>query len=192
MRSASMPASLVALLACCAVTVLGGLGLLLAVAKRETPASRDYRVVALGGLQYEAMQARPINPGDAIDAGIVSGLPARARRLRSGQMLLGAFVAVSNDSLRPVPAAARIELRDQFGRDYQPLQLPANNPYAYVPMAVPPKHRVPADGTAAADNLAATGKLLLFRIPAGDYETGALELVIHDARHPAHVAYLNV
>ena len=192
MHNSFLPASLFALIACCAVTVLAALGLLLVVAKRETPAAPDYRVVAQGDLEYEAMLGRPIDPSDAIDAKIVSGLSGRDRRLRSGQLLFGAFVAVTNESLHPVLAAARIELRDQSGRSYQPLRLSAGNPYTYEQRAIPPKFRFPADGTPAADNLVATGKLLLFRISAGDYETGTLELVIHDARHPGRVAYLAV
>ena len=41
--------------------------------------------------------------------------------------------------------------------------------------------RVPALGSVADDNLAAGGKLLVFRIPAKAYaDSQALELVIHD------------
>jgi hypothetical protein len=40
------------------------------------------------------------------------------------------------------------------------------------------------------DNLAATGRLLVFRIPAQAYESEALELVIHDPSHPAATASL--
>jgi hypothetical protein len=192
MRGSTMHAWLLALLAFCATAVLGVLVLLLAVAKPAAPTAPDYRVVALGRLQYQAMLGRPIKPRNTIDASMVAGLSAGDRRLRSGHMLFGAFIAVANDSLRPVPAAEHIDLRDDAGHVYQPLHLPATNPYAYVPRAILPKTRLPRVGTPADDNLAATGQLLLYRIPADRYESGILELVIHDARHPRHVAYLDV
>ena len=93
--------------------------------------------------------------------------------------LFGAFIAVTNPALRFIPSADRIELRDDAGHVYRPLRLPAANPYAYSPRAIPPHTRAPLDGTAAADNLAATGLLLLYRIPSRMYESGVLELVIH-------------
>jgi hypothetical protein len=107
-------------------------------------------------------------------------------------MLFGAFIAVANDSPGWRPAAERIELRDDAGHVYRPLPLPATSRYAYVPRPVPPRTRIPGPGTPADDNLAATGRLLLFRIPADRYDEGLLELVIHDARDPARVAYLVV
>jgi hypothetical protein len=76
--------------------------------------------------------------------------------------------------------------------DYRPLPLSTSNPYAYLPWSVPPKTRIPGVGTPADDDLAATGKLLLFRIPADSYEDGVLELVIHDARDPQQRADLVV
>jgi hypothetical protein len=44
----------------------------------------------------------------------------------------------------------------------------------------------------ADDDLAATGKLVLFRIPADSYEGGVLELVIHAAHDPQQRADLVV
>lgn len=192
MRGSTMHVWLFALLALCAAALLGVLALFMVIAKPATPAAPDYRVVALGGLQYEAMMGRPIQPRNAIDASIVSGLTAGDRRVRSGQMLFGAFIGVANDSLRPVPAADRIELQDEFGHVYHSLHLPATNPYAYVPRAIPPKTRIPQFGSPADDNLATTGLLVVFRIPADRYESGPLQLVIHDSRDHRRVAYLTV
>jgi hypothetical protein len=167
------------LVAVCSFVVIGALAGLVVGVKRTNAGSPDYRVVSAGGLQYEAMLGRPIDPQDSVDKAIIAGLPPRERRVPRGDLLFGAFIAVTNPALRFVPSADRIELRDDFGHVYRPLRLPAANPYAYSPRAIPPHTRSPLDGTAAADNLAATGQLLLYRIPSGAYENGELELVIH-------------
>jgi hypothetical protein len=190
MRRSTFPIWLLIPLGLGAVAVLGALAVLLFVAKPTKATAPDYRVVEVGGLQYEAMMGRPIDPRNAVDAAIVAGLPASERRPRSGEILFGAFIAVANDSPRALPAAERIELRDDAGHDYRPLNLPRSNPYAYVPGPIPPDTRLPRSNSPADDNLAATGLLVLFRIPAADYENGVLELVIHDPRQPGRIAQL--
>jgi hypothetical protein len=185
-------AAVTALFAVCAAAALCALAALLIIAKPVEGTPPDDRVVAVGGLQYEAMLGRPVDPGNAVDAPIVAGLPAGDRRLGPGQMLFGAFIAVANDSLQPLPTARSIELRDVGGRVYRPLALPASNPYAYAPRPVPPKTRIPGFGTPADDDLAATGQLVLFRITTKSYDAGPLELVIHDARNPKELVDLDI
>lgn len=188
MRGSTLSPLLFALSAVCAAAVVGALFAVLLIAKPTKRTPPTDRVAAIGGLQYEAMLGRPVHPGHAVDAPIVAGLPAHDRRLRPGQMLFGAFIAIANDSSRFVPASRRIELRDDAGHVYRPLPLSPTNPYAYVAKPIPPKTRIPGFGTPADDDLAATGKLLLFRIPAAHYDEGVLELVIHDVRDPAKTA----
>lgn len=183
---------MVVLLAGCGVALIGGVAITLAVAKPGNAGAPDYRVVSIGGLQYESMLGRPIDPANPVDAAIVRGLPAGERGVRPGEMLFGAFIAVSNDSPKRLPAATSVELRGDSQHVYRPLQLPASNAYAYAPRSIPPNTRVPGVGTAADDNLAATGYLLLFRVPAYYAREGQLELVIHEPGHPSSTASLDV
>jgi hypothetical protein len=193
MRSSSVSALMLVALACCAAALVAGLALMLGFAKTVSADAPDYRVVALGGLQYEAMLGRPIDPANAVDAAIIRGLPAGERRSRPGEILYGAFIAVANDSPRRRQAASRIELEDDANHLYPPLRLPAGNAYAYhSPRSIPPMTRVPGYGTPADDNLAATGYLLLFRIPTSVERAGILELVIHDPDRPAETASLDI
>jgi hypothetical protein len=175
-----------------AAALFVALGVLLATEKRVAAAAPDHRVVKVGGLEYEAMQGRPLNPAGAIDRRIVTGLSALDRRMRRGAMLFGAFISVTNDGSRALPTADHIELRDERGDVYRPLPLPAANAYAYSPRLIHPRTRIPGQGTRADDNLAATGLLLLFRIPALEYDNGVLELVIHDPLHPRRTASLTI
>jgi hypothetical protein len=162
----------------CVAVALATVSVFLAVEKRAAAAAPDYRVATVGGIEYEAMDGRPVHPTDSVDRAIVGGVD----RVRHGQMLFGAFFSVTNSSTRPLRSADWIELRDDAGRVYRPVALPVTNPYAYTPRLVRPHTRIPAQGSVADDNLAAGGKLLLFRIPAREYDSGGtFELVIHSA-----------
>lgn len=172
------------------VVLFAGVGVLFATQHRQNPKAPDFRVVRIGGVEYEAMLGRPLHPGNPIDAAIVAGLSRRDRRVAAGEMLFGAFIATANDSSTALTTADRIELRDQYNHVYRPLALSATNPYAYTQRRLRPGVRVPAVGSPADDNLAATGRLLVFRIPAQAYESEALELVIHDPSQPADTASL--
>jgi hypothetical protein len=177
----------------CALGLLVVFAVLLATQHRATATAPDFRVVRVGGVEYESMQGRPMDLRNPEDRRIVAGLPARQRHAGRGRILLGAFVATTNDSSGPRRTAGRIELRDQGGHVYRPLALPPSNPYAYTPRLLKPGERLPAFGSPADVNLAATGELLLFRVPARRYESGdVLELVIHDPSHPTATASLIV
>jgi hypothetical protein len=173
-----------------AIVLFTGVGVLFATQHRANPRAPDFRVVRIGGIEYEAMQGRPLDPSNRVDAAIVAGLSARDRHVAAGETLFGAFFATTNDSSTRLRTADRIELRDQAGHIYRPLALPATNPYAYTQRLLRPGVRVPALGSPADDNLAATGRLLVFRIPKLAYESEALELVIHDPSQPAATASL--
>lgn len=172
------------------VVVFAGVGVLFATQHPENPGAPNFRTVRVGGVEYEAMQGRPLDPRDAVDAAIVAGLSERDRRLAAGEMLFGAFVATTNDSSAALRTADRIELRDQDGHVYRSLALPATNPYAYSQRLLAPGAHAPVFGSAANDNLAATGRLLVFRIPTQTYDSEELELVIHDPSQPAATASL--
>ena len=184
MRRIPLNSLMFVLLALCATAGVAGMGLLVAIAKPTHGESPNDRVVALGGLQYEAMLGRPINVKDSVDRQIVGRLPDEERRTRPGEMLFGAFVAVSNDSARPLRAASHIELEDNYNHSYRALRLPPGNPYAYTPRPIPPRTRLPGARSPVDENLAATGYLLLFRVPTSVFQTGVFELVIHDPGHP--------
>jgi hypothetical protein len=171
--------------------LFAGVIVLFATQHRVAAAAPSHRVVGVGGIQYEAMLGRPLDPKNPVDREILAGLPARERHVASGQMLFGAFISAANDSSSPLRTAGRIELRDEAGHVYRPLRLPSTNPYAYSQRRLRPQTRIPAVGSVADANLAATGRLVLFRIPAEVY-TGsqALELVIHDPSAPGATASL--
>jgi hypothetical protein len=173
-----------------ALVLFTGAAVILATQHRETPKAPDYRATRIGGVEYEAMQGRPLDPDNPVDRAIVAGLSRRDRHAAAGETLFGAFIAMTNDSTGPVTTADRIELRDENGRVYRPLSLPISNPYAYSPRLLRPGTRIPTLGSPADDNLAATGRLLVFRIPTQAYDSATLELLIHDPSQPHATASL--
>jgi hypothetical protein len=174
----------------CTVMLFAAAAVLFATQHRASAKAPDFRVVRVGGVEYESMQGRLLDLADPVDRAIAAGLPAAQRRVKTGETLFGAFIAVTNDSAAPLATAGRIELRDQSGHVYRPLALPVSNPYAYSQRRLRPGTRIPALGSAADDNLAATGRVLLFRIPTQAYQGQTLELVIHDPSSPATTASL--
>jgi hypothetical protein len=170
----------------CGAILLAALGLFLAIMHRQAAAAPDYRVVKVGGLEYEAMQSRRV----AADSRIAAGLPARDRHLPRGKVLFGAFISVTNTSSHALPTAARIDLRDLAEHVYHPIRLPVTNRYAYQAHLIHPSTRIPPFGTVADDNLSTNGLMLLYRIPAWQYRNGQFELVIHNPSDPAATASL--
>jgi hypothetical protein len=153
-------------------------------------ATAAVRSVEIGGVRYEAMSGRPLEPHDAVDAQLIAGLPAADRHVPRGEVLYGAFLGASNDTATAKPAARDIELRDASNHDFRAVALPASNPYAYRLRNVPGRTRVPPTRSPAAENLAAEGYVVVFRIPRASYDAGPLELVIHDPLHRAATAEL--
>jgi hypothetical protein len=134
------------------------------------------------------MNGRALDPASAVDRPMLAGLPARYRHPRHGEMLYGAFIAFTNTSTRPVRSASRIDLRVDDGPSYHALPLRSTNPYAYSARVIRPGTRIPAFGSRADTNLAAMGKLVLFRIPTAPYTNGAaFALLIQAGSHTAEL-----
>ena len=180
----SMRRTLVILLLCCMAALPLGLGLLVAGAKPQTSTPPDYSQATLDGLRYDMVMGRRLDPSNPVDAQILAGVPKAERHVGKGQVLYGAFVTLANASSRARTSAARIDLRDQAMRVHHPLPIPAGNPYAYRPTTLRAGAQIPRQGTPAADDIAAGGKLLLYRVSAFQYRNGSFELVIHDPHRP--------
>jgi hypothetical protein len=174
--------------AACAVALVVSLGVFLAVEKGAAGAAPQFRVAQIGGVEYQSMNGRALNPASPVDGPMLAGLPARYRHPRHGEMLYGAFIAFTNTSTRPVRSAPRMDLRVDDGPTYRSLPLRSTNPYAYMARTVRPGTRIPAFGSPADRNLAAMGKLVLFRIPTAPYTNGAaFALIIHEGGQTAQL-----
>jgi hypothetical protein len=187
----SLPWAVLAWGISCALA-LAAFVVVLAISHPTTAAAPSYSLVTVGGLEYQAMDGRPLDPANSADAAILAGVPARERRTAPGEELFGAFVAVTNPTQRVLAPARTIALAADPGELYPAITLPASSPYAFPTRPIHPDTRIPAGNSPAADNLAAGARLVLFRIPARVYENAQLALVIHDPLRPAATASLDI
>ena len=185
---------LIPLLAPVAAALILGFGLLIWLGDDTTKASSapDYSSETVGGVQYSVAGSNEIDPSSSADARFVKGMPARERRVPKGDLLFGVFVTRANSADATLPSASRIDLLDGLGRAHRPLRLSPRNPYTYAPGAIAPGGQLPVPGTRAADDIAATGQLLLYRVPAQQVANGWLELAVHDPLHRGVVDYVQL
>ncbi len=185
---------LIPVLAPCAAALILGFGLLIWLGDDTTKASSapDYTSAAIGGVQYSVAGSSEINPSNSADARFVEGMPAGERHVPKGEALFGVFVLRTNSADAALPSASRIDLLDGLGRAHRPLRLSPENPYTYAPGTIAPGDQLPASGTRAADDIAASGQLLLYRVPAQQVANGWLELAVHDPLHRGVVDYVQL
>ena len=185
---------LIAVLAPCAVTLILAFGLLIWLGDDTTKASSapDYSSATIGGVQYSVAGSSEINPSSSADARFVKGMPAGERHVPKGEVLFGVFVLRSDPADAALPSASRIDLSDGLGRAHRPLRLSPKNPYTYTPGTVAPGGQLPAVGTRAADDIAASGQLLLYRVPLQQVDDGWLELAVHDPLQRGVVDYVQL
>jgi hypothetical protein len=131
------------------------------------------RTLQAGGVTYMSPGARPLDPRNRVDAGLMKGAPVAGDPHR---IWFAAFLVATNHGTRPAATARRIVLHDMTGRTYQPVTLPQSNRYAYRPRTLAPGAQAPDPTSPAESNLAAGGGLLLFHIPRSAYEEGPLEV----------------
>ena len=173
-RSTALPRLIVILLALSATAVLAVLAVLLATEKRVAAAAPDYRVVTSGRHRVRVDARTPDRSEErgrqADRRGPVSRRPHATRGERSCSAR-----SSRSPTTRPTRCGRRIgsSSATTHGRVYHPISLPASNAYAYRARVVRPGTRLPGVGSPADDNLAATGLMLLFRIPAFDYDDGS-------------------
>jgi hypothetical protein len=141
---------------------------------QESPegAAREGLFVDIGGLQYNVYITRELNLNDVEDRAYFDGPEAPP-----GSALYGVFLRVCNDGKEARSAAADFKIRDTQGGEYDPVELPDDNDFAYQPGRLDPKTCLPPDGSVAA--LGPTGgSLLLFELPNAATENRPLELEI--------------
>jgi hypothetical protein len=148
---------------------------------QESPeeAVREGLFTDIGGLDYNVYITRELNLKDVEDKAYFAGPEPPP-----GSALYGVFLRVCNEGDEPRSSAADFKIRDTQGGEYEPLELPADNAFAYRPGKIEGKTCFPEDGSVAA--LGPTGgSLLLFELPNAAAENRPLELEI---RAPLDVA----
>jgi hypothetical protein len=153
-------------------------GALLAVAGCGDPEEgepiREGLAHELGGLDYNVFITRQLNLSLPEDEAYYDGPPAPA-----GSALYGVFIEVCNRGDEPAEAVDDFHVTDTQGAEFEPVELPEENVFAYRPKVLQPEECIPARGSVP--QLGPTGgAMLLFQLPQEATENRPLELEIAD------------
>jgi hypothetical protein len=124
--------------------------------------------VTQSGVDYAVQTSRELNPGDADDRAFLGG---RTKYLdRAGMTLVGVFLQARNDASSMRRAVAAPQLVDAFGETFAPLQLPADDPFAYRGGRLGPGDEIPGPQSPATES-PENGAVIVYRVPTGVFVT---------------------
>lgn len=150
-----------------ATAACGLLAAALLVAGCGSPPDRnapDGTTVTQDGVGYAVQTSRELNPDDPDDRAFLGG---RTKSLdRPGTTLVGVFLQARNDAASARRAAAAPQLVNAFGQTFEPLPLPAGDPFAYRGRRLDPGEEIPGPQSVATES-PENGALLVYRVPTG-------------------------
>ena len=141
---------------------------------------REGLAVELDGLEYNVFITRQLNLSLPSDRTYYGGPPAPA-----GSAHYGVFIEVCNrnEDGPPLQSAEEFRITDTQGEEFEPVEIPEENTFAYHPRRLDPEQCIPPKGSVA--QLGPTGgAMVLFELPQAATENRPLELEIfgaHDA-----------
>lgn len=160
--------------AACALALICGLGL--SACNDDEPGvdepAREGLAIDVGGIDYNVFLTRELNLSIPPDKAYYEGRPAPP-----GSALYGVFIQACNlgDDLRRTTDNFKVE--DNQGNEFEPIELPARNPFAYHPRLLGKGDCIPESGSVAQLGPTA-GSMLLFQFSLQTTENRPLELII--------------
>jgi hypothetical protein len=146
----------------------------------EEPA-REGLSVDIGGIDYNVFITRQLNLAITPDKDYYEGPPAKP-----GHTLYGVFVLACNPSKsETIPSASEFVVTDNQGVEFEPIELPEDNAFAYNARDLTPGECIPENGSVAQQGPTA-GAMLLFDFPLENTENRPLELEITSPPRPGH------
>ena len=139
-------------------------------------AETEGEYVDVGPLKYQVQISRLLNPNDPEDRGYLVALPA-GQQLGPSDEWFAVFMRVENATGEAQRPAADYEIHDTQKNSYRPVQMGAENVFAYRADPIPAHEVLPLADSPAGQN-SIQGALLLFRIPFRNLENRPLELRI--------------
>jgi hypothetical protein len=137
----------------------------------EEPA-REGLAIPIGGAFYNVFLTRQLNLETVPDRDYYDGeAPPR------DATLYGVFLQACNSGEEPVETAESFKVVDNQGNEFEPLELPEDNAFAYHPTTLDPDQCIPEVGSVAQQGPTAAS-MLLFEIPLNITENRPLELEV--------------
>jgi hypothetical protein len=136
--------------------------------------AREGLAVDVGGLDYNVFITRELNLSITPDKDVYDGPPAEP-----GHSLYGIFILVCNTGGDAVQSAeiSDFVVKDNQGNEFEPIELPEDNAFAYQPQELGDQECIPEAGSVAQQGPTA-GSMLLFDFPLENTENRPLELEV--------------
>jgi hypothetical protein len=139
--------------------------------------------VTLGDVQYQVQLSRQLDPYSPGDRDLLKGVAADQRALRPNEIWFGVWVAAVNGTEDPQKLADAFRIRDTTGKEFEPIPLQADSPFAYRPVDIAADAVYPLPGSASGQS-PTTGGFLLFRMPRQTLDFRPLELELASSALP--------
>ena len=171
---------LVALLALLGVSTLAACG-----NKEEirTTAATEGPYVDAGPLQYQVQISRQLNPADEEDKGYFVGVKDPEGAVNAEETWFAVFVKVWNRTDNSQVAAKNFEIEDTVGKRYKPVEVGADNVFAYRAIQIPSGGQLPGTDDVANEGVIG-GSMLLFKLTLDSLANRPLVLHIKSASSP--------
>jgi hypothetical protein len=136
--------------------------------------------IEAGPLIYQVQMSRELEPSNVEDVEYLEGLPADEPPLAGDELWFGVWVRVQNATDEAHESAEEFKVVDTLGVEYEPIVLPATNPFSYQPSLIEAASGQPVypDPESAAGAGPIQGSLLLFRFNTDVYADRPIELEI--------------
>ena len=132
--------------------------------------AREGLAIPIDGIQYNVFITRQINPAIQPDEAFYHGPPAE-----DGSTFYGVFIQACNDTDEEHEAIDGFVVRDNQEDEFEPIELPEDNPFAYRARTLAPGECIPEAGSV--NQLGQSGgALLMFELPFDVTENRPLEL----------------
>jgi hypothetical protein len=160
------------LLGAAACLALAGCGKPSEEAGIEEPAREGLAIPIGGDAYYNVFQTRQLNLETVPDSAYYQGEPPPREEL-----LYGVFIQVCNEGEQPVETAEHFVVTDNQGNEFEPIELPEDNAFAYHAARLDPDQCIPQVGSVAQQGPTGAG-MLVFRLPIDVTENRPLELEV--------------
>jgi len=151
-----------------------------------TDAGTEGLYLAAGPLTYQVQISRELNSTDVEDRAYLSNLGAGVTPPGPGEEWFGVWLQVKNESAMAVRSTSNMRIVDTRGTMYEPIPIPASNPFAYEAETLAPGAFQPTSDSPAASG-PIQGSLVLFKIKSSALQDRPLTLQLLSAEAPEKV-----
>ena len=134
--------------------------------------AREGLAIDIGGVDYNVGITRQLNLEIPPDKAFYAGPPAKP-----GHALYGVFIQACNATKDTLTSADDFVVEDNQGNEFEPIELPEDNPFAYQSTDLAKDDCVPEEGGIAEQGPLAAS-MLVFDFPIETTENRPLELII--------------